>query len=165
MAGKIRIGVLSDTHLHRVTGSLRQILEQHLSETDAIFHVGDFTSPSIVEYLSKRPFYGVCGNMDPMEIKNRLPEKRIVEIGAFRFGLVHGWGPSEGLEERVIESFSGVDVVVYGHSHRAVNHIRGGVLVFNPGTACGYSASCFHSVGVLECEESVCGEILQVDLS
>jgi uncharacterized protein len=162
---KIRIGVLSDTHLHRVSNTLRNILDRCLSGTDAIFHVGDFTSPSIVEYLGERHFYGVCGNMDPVEIKNRLPEKRVVELGGFRFGLVHGWGPSEGLEERVIERFSKVDVVVYGHSHKAVSHVRGGVLVFNPGTACGHSASSFHSVGILECEEGVRGRIVQVDLS
>ena len=160
----MRIGVLSDTHLPRVNKTLKIILDQCLSGTDAIFHVGDFTSPGIVEYLGGPHFYGVCGNMDPLEIKNLLPEKRVVELGGFRFGLVHGWGPSEGLEERVMESFSNVDVVVYGHSHKAVSHVRGGVLGFNPGTACGHSASNFHSVGILECEEGVRGEIVEVDL-
>jgi uncharacterized protein len=165
VANKIRIGVLSDTHLHRVNHTLKNILDRYLSDTDALFHVGDFTSPSVVGYLGRRDFYGVCGNMDPLEIKNQLPDKRVVELGGLRFGLVHGWGPSEGLEERVIESFSNVDVVVYGHSHKAVSHVRGGILVFNPGTACGHSSSNFHSVGILECEAGVRGEIVQVDES
>lgn len=161
----LRIGVLSDTHLHRVSRSFEGILERHLSGVDAVFHAGDFTSPRIVDHLAERDFYGVCGNMDPLEIKTQLPDKRIVELGGFRFGLIHGWGPSEGLEERVLESFSNVDVVVYGHSHKAVSHVRGGVLVFNPGTACGYSANGFHSIGILECEQDVRGEIVQVDES
>jgi uncharacterized protein len=164
VAKKLRIGVLSDTHLPGVSQTFKTILERYLSDVDAFFHVGDFTSPGIVEYLGQRPFYGVCGNMDPLEIKNRLPEKRIVELAGFRFGLVHGWGPSEGLEERVIEGFPNVDVVVYGHSHKPVSHVRGRVLVFNPGTACGHSAGDFHSVGILECEAGVRGEIVPVDL-
>lgn len=165
MADKMRIAVLSDTHLRRMSDRFEGLLERYLSDTDAVFHVGDFTSPSIVEYLSERPFYGVYGNMDPFEIKCELPETRIVELGGHRFGLIHGWGPPEGLEERVMNCFKDVDVLVYGHSHTAVNHVKGGVLVFNPGTACGHSAGDFHSVGIIECEQTVRGEIVRVDLS
>jgi putative phosphoesterase len=159
----LRIGVLSDTHLHRVSGEFKKLIDHYLADADALFHVGDFTSPRILEYLSRRPFYGVCGNMDPLEIKARLPDKCVVELGGYRFGLVHGWGPSEGLEERVSDVFHHVDVIVYGHSHKAVRRVREGVLLFNPGTACGYSAEGFHSVGILECGESVRGEIVRVD--
>lgn len=161
----MRIAVMSDTHLRRMSDRFKDLLERYLLDTDVVFHVGDFTSPSIVEYLSERPFYGVCGNMDPFEIKSELPETRVVELGGHRFGLIHGWGPPEGLEERVMRCFTDVDVVVYGHSHTAVNHVKGGVLVFNPGTACGQSAGDFHSVGILECEQTVRGEIVRVDLS
>jgi putative phosphoesterase len=160
----MRIGVLSDTHLHRASDEFKDLVDHYLAGTDAIFHVGDFTSRRIVEYLSKRPFYGVCGNMDPLDIKARLPQKCVVELGGYRFGLIHGWGPSEGLEERVLDCFSNVDMIVYGHSHKAVNHVKAGVLLFNPGTACGYSANGFHSVGILECEESLRGEIVEVNV-
>ena len=164
VAKKLRIGVLSDTHLHQVTRTFEAILDRHLSDVDALFHVGDFTSPRIVDYLGARDFYGVCGNMDPPEIRTQLPDKRVVELGGLRFGLIHGWGSSEDLEERVLERFSNVDAVVYGHSHKAVSRIRGGVLAFNPGTACGPSKIGFHSVGILECEGDVVrGEIVQVD--
>jgi putative phosphoesterase len=162
---RMRIGVLSDTHLHRLTDEFKDLVDHYFADTDAIFHVGDFTSSRVVEYLNSRPFYGVCGNMDPLEVKARLPEKCVVELGVYRFGLVHGWGPSEGLEERVSDIFSNVDVIVYGHSHKALSQLRGGVLLFNPGTACGYSANGFHSVGILECEEIVRGEILEVESS
>lgn len=159
----MRIGVLSDTHLHRVSRELKSLLDKYLEGTDALFHVGDFTSPLVVEYLRKRPFYGVCGNMDPLEVKALLPEKRVVELGGYRFGLVHGWGSSEDLEERVMDIFRDVDVVVYGHSHVALSRVREGILVFNPGTACGYSTSGLHSVGILECGKTVRGEIVRVE--
>jgi len=159
----MRIGVLSDTHIHRVSKDFRDLLDHHFSEVDVLFHVGDYTSPVVVDFLSSKNFHGVYGNMDPVDIRAVLPEKKIVEIGGFRFGLIHGWGSPGGLEERVVGQFSQVDVIVYGHSHRAMNEIVHGVLLFNPGTASGYSSSGVHSIGFLECGDTVKGEIVGLD--
>jgi putative phosphoesterase len=159
----IRIGVLSDTHLHRVTPEFRGIYDQYLSDVDLIFHAGDFTSPALISFLDKQGFHGVHGNMDPMEVKTMLPEKKVVPVGRFRMGLIHGWGSSEGLENRIWDEFHDVDVIVYGHSHKAVNHVREGVLLFNPGTATGYAMAGGHSIGVLECGEDLQGDIIRLD--
>jgi len=159
----MRIGVLSDTHIHRVSKDFRDLLEHYFSEVDVLFHVGDYTSPVVVDFLSSKNFHGVYGNMDPVDIRAVLPEKKIVEIGGFRFGLIHGWGSPGGLEERVVGQFSQVDVIVYGHSHKAMNEIVHGVLLFNPGTASGYSSSGVHSIGFLECGDTVKGEIVGLD--
>lgn len=159
----MRIGVLSDTHLNRVSKDLTEILDHHLSQVDVLFHVGDYTSPEVVDFFGSKNFHGVCGNMDPLAVKAVLPEKKIVEIGGFRFGLIHGWGSPRGLEERVLAQFNEVDVVVYGHSHRAMNEEVQGVLLFNPGTACGYSSYGTHSIGILECGDTVKGEIIDLD--
>jgi len=76
-------------------------------------------------------------------------------------GLIHGWGPAEGLEDRILSVFSDVDIIVYGHSHVPANHIREGILLFNPGTATGYSATGEHSIGILRLEkEEARGEII-----
>jgi hypothetical protein len=56
-----------------------------------------------------------------------------------------------------------VDVIVYGHSHRAMNEVVQGVLLFNPGTASGFSSSGVHSIGILECGDTVKGEIIELD--
>ncbi|MCU0594814.1 MAG: metallophosphoesterase [Desulfobacterota bacterium] len=159
----MRIGVLSDTHIHHVTEDFRDLLDRHLSQVEVIFHVGDYTSPVVVDYLSSRNFHGVHGNMDSSAIKDALPEKKIVEIAGFRFGLIHGWGSPRGLEERVRAQFNDVDVIVFGHSHRAMNEVVRGVLLFNPGTASGFSASGEHSFGILECGDTVKGEIVELD--
>jgi putative phosphoesterase len=159
----MRIGVLSDTHLHRVSRDLREILDHHLSQVDVLFHVGDYTSPVVMEFLSSKNFHGVHGNMDPLGIRAVLPEKKIVELGGFRFGLIHGWGSSAGLEEKVLGQFTDVDVIVYGHSHKPVNDMVQGILLFNPGTASGYSSSGVHSIGILECGDTVKGEIIDLD--
>ncbi|MGD2126416.1 MAG: metallophosphoesterase family protein, partial [Desulfobacteraceae bacterium] len=105
----------------------------------------------------------VHGNMDPVEVKVMLPEKKLVDLGGYRFGLIHGWGPSEGLEERVWDQFQNVDVIIYGHSHKSANYVREGTLLFNPGTATGFTSSGMHSIGVLECGDALRGDIIHLD--
>ena len=87
----IKIGILSDTHLHRVTDDIRVIYDRYLSDMDVILHAGDYVSYDVVAFLDSGNFHGVCGNMDPVEIKERLPWKKVVEVGSRRIGLIHGW--------------------------------------------------------------------------
>lgn len=158
---KKRIGVLSDTHLHKVTKDLMTIYERYFSDVDIILHAGDFVSRDVVEFFqSRKEFHGVCGNMDPIEVKRMLPEKKVVDFEPFKLGLIHGWGPAEGLEERIRSEFQKVDIIVYGHSHRAANHTAKGVLLFNPGTVIGYSIPPLHSIGLLEINDSIEGKII-----
>jgi putative phosphoesterase len=157
-----RVGVLSDTHLRRVTKDFAEIVDRHLSDTDIILHAGDYVSYEVVRFLSKRNFHGVHGNMDALDIKETLPEKVVIEVGPWKVGLIHGWGPSKGLEERIWTEFQSVDVIVYGHAHRVANHWREGVLLFNPGTATGYNPSGSNSLGILEFGDAVRGEIIDI---
>ena len=160
---KMKIGVVSDTHLRGVTKRFREIYERYLSDKDIILHAGDVVSTDIVDFLSKKDFKGVYGNMDPIEVQERLAAKRVIELGPYRIGLIHGWGASKGLEDRIWRKFQNVDVIVYGHTHHAANHMREGVLLFNPGTATGYSSSGIHSIGVLELDDAIRGEIISLD--
>ena len=160
---KMKIGILSDTHLHRLTRDFRDILDQFLWDVDLIFHAGDFVSAEIVEFLSRKNFHGVHGNMDPIEVKKILPEKKMVQVGPYRLGLIHGDGPSAGLEERIRSEFQNVDAIVYGHSHRAANYVKDGILLFNPGTATGFSYSKYHSLGILKVGETIRGEIIPIE--
>jgi len=159
----IKVGVLSDTHLHGVNRTFESILEQHLSDVDMILHAGDYVSEEIMLFLDHGDFYGVQGNMDSPAIKHHLPDRRIINIGSFRIGLVHGWGSSQGLEERLLKEFDPVDVLVYGHSHNPANHIKKGVLLFNPGTATGFASRGNHSIGILHIGSEIRGEIIPVD--
>jgi putative phosphoesterase len=156
----IRIGVISDTHLLRVSRDLKYIFETYLADKDLILHAGDIVSEEVIDFFQGRALHAVFGNMDPFEVQRRLPAKSVVEAGAYRIGLIHGWGPSAGLEDRIAAEFTDVDIVVYGHSHDAANHLRSGVLFFNPGTATGYAASGIHSIGILELDDGIAGEII-----
>ncbi len=158
----MKAGVVSDTHLRGMTHDFQRIYEEYLSDVDMILHAGDIVSVDVVEFLERGPFHGVCGNMDPLEMRAVLPDKLVLNIGKYRVALIHGWGSSEGLEERIRPLFRDVDVIVYGHSHKAVNHMKDGVLFFNPGTATGYSSSGMHSIGILEFGETVSGTIIPI---
>ena len=162
-AMKIKIGILSDTHLSSVNYSFEKSYDQHLSDKDIIIHTGDFVSIEIVEFLdSHNEFHGVCGNMDPHDIREILPPKRIIDAGPFKIGIMHGWGPKQGLEDRLMNEFTGVDIIVYGHSHRPANHSKDGVLFFNGGTAAGRSLTVPGSIGILEIDQEVKGKIINI---
>lgn len=158
----MKVGVLSDTHLHRVTKKFREIYDRYLSDTDIILHAGDVVSTELVDFLGRKNFHGVKGNMDPLDVQHLLPSTKVIEIGRFRLGLVHGWGASAGLEDRIRSKFDSVDVIVYGHSHQAVNHERDGILFFNPGTATGFSSVGLHTLGILSVGDHIHGKIIEL---
>jgi hypothetical protein len=160
MENMIKIGVVSDTHLHQVTQEFLDIYDHYLSEADVILHAGDVVSPDLIDFLSARDVHGVCGNMDPMALKQTLPEKKVIHIAGYKVGLIHGWGRGDDLEDRLLPLFPQVDVIVYGHSHIPANHVRDDILLSNPGTATGYSASGRHSIGILELGETARGTIV-----
>ncbi|MBW2021255.1 MAG: metallophosphoesterase family protein [Deltaproteobacteria bacterium] len=157
-----RIGVISDTHLRQVTKQFKRLYEEFLADKDLVIHAGDIVCEEVIDFLSQKPLKAVCGNMDPFELRKRLPSKEILEIEEFTIGIIHGWGPSAGLEQRVLNEIQNADVIVYGHSHHPANEAKEGVLLFNPGTATGYPSAGFNSVGVLEISDTVQGKIIRL---
>ncbi len=156
----MKIGVISDTHLKGVSSQLIDIYQEYFPDVDMIIHVGDLVSIEVVDFLSQKPLHIVQGNMDSLEVKERFPEKRIVEIKGFRLGVIHGWGSPFGIEKRIRSEFHDVHVIIYGHSHRSANHTDKGVIFFNPGTATGFSIGESSSIGILDIGETVKGDII-----
>ena len=119
-----RIVILSDTH-----GLLRPEVLDCLSQADAIIHGGDINTQAIVDTLQGfAPLYIVRGNNDT-EWAAGLPHSLTFAIEGIRFFLVHN-------KRDVPPDLSGVDVVLYGHSHKYACEARNGVLWLNPGS-CG----------------------------
>ena len=119
-----RIVILSDTH-----GLLRPEVLDHLASADAIIHGGDINTQTIVETLRGfTPLYIVRGNNDKEWAEN-LPHSLTFTIEGVRFFMVHN-------KRDIPADLSGVDVVVYGHSHKYACEKRDGVLWLNPGS-CG----------------------------
>ncbi|MCX8118728.1 MAG: metallophosphatase family protein [Desulfobacterota bacterium] len=158
----MKIGVLSDTHLREPTKEFRRVVEQTFRDADRIFHLGDFVDWTIAEYLSNlKELVAVCGNMDPFPIQQAFPQKRVVEIGGFRIGLIHGGGAPFGIEKRIRKEFESVEAIVYGHTHTPANHNDGGVLFFNPGSP---TRSFWHkaTIGILHITDKIEGEIVSL---
>ncbi len=156
-----RIGVLSDTHLHGPDPELAARLARVFAGVDLILHAGDLTNLTVLDMLDAQEVLAVRGNMDEPAVGRSLPDQRIVEVEGKRIGLTHGWGSPFGLADRVGSRFSGVNCVVFGHSHRPMNAVTGGVLFFNPGSvARGLMGS--GSVGLLTIDQGIRGEILKI---
>lgn len=120
----MKIAILSDTH-----GLLRPQVVAHLKNADAILHGGDINRQSIVDELRQyAPLYIVRGNNDK-EWAEAIPLDLTVTLGGVTFYMVHN-------KKEVAADLTGVDVVVFGHSHRYLQEDKDGVLWLNPGS-CG----------------------------
>ncbi|MBU1275184.1 MAG: metallophosphatase family protein [Proteobacteria bacterium] len=157
----IRIGVISDTHLNGFDQELAEKAAEVFAGVDIILHAGDLTSLLVLDALEAPEVIAVAGNMDGPAVRANLPAKRIVTAGGFKIGLIHGWGSPMGLAGRVAREFSGVDAVVFGHSHRPTNLVKKDILLFNPGSyAKGFLGS--GTVGLLELDREIIGRVLQL---
>ncbi len=134
----MRIIVISDTHIPRRKKEIPSLILKEIEKSDLVIHAGDFTNLETVKLLeSLNRFYGVAGNMDEKEVWEYLPEKRIIEIENKRIGIIHGFGPPIGIEGKILKKFEGenLDIIVYGHTHRASIKNYKNVLLLNPGSA------------------------------
>jgi putative phosphoesterase len=151
----MRIGVLSDSHVASFDQLNDKILTT-LAEVDLIVHAGDFVAKDVLDGLKRMgEVKAVRGNMDSDEIKSILPEKELLEIGGKKIGIIHGWGSPYGIDDRVGNVFSRVDIIIFGHSHYPQNETKNGVLFFNPGQA-------RNSFGILTIGAEVSGEIIKL---
>ena len=120
----MRLAILSDTH-----GLLRPEVAELLKSADAILHGGDINRQSIVDQLRQyAPLYVVRGNNDK-EWAEQIPHDLTITLGGVTFYMVHN-------KKEVPADLTGIDAVVFGHSHRYVQEEKGGLLWLNP-SSCG----------------------------
>ena len=140
----MKIAILSDTH-----GLLRPQVVAHLKNADAILHGGDINRQSIVDELRQyAPLYIVRGNNDK-EWAEAIPHDLTVTLGGVTFYMVHN-------KKEATADLTGVDVVVFGHSHKYLQEDKNGVLWLNPGS-CGPRR--FHQEITMMMADVTCGKI------
>ncbi|MHA2038262.1 MAG: metallophosphoesterase family protein [Promethearchaeota archaeon] len=135
----IKITILGDTHLNSFEELPKEILNE-IKKSDWVIHVGDYTSGQVLSSLIKLKgdrFKGVYGNADPLEVRNKLKSKEIIDISGKKIGITHpaSGGPEDGLEAKVIAGFEeeDLDVLIYGHTHESKIIRKNNFLLINPG--------------------------------
>lgn len=129
------IALIGDTHLPRGSRRLPDACLRVLEAADLVLHAGDFTAASMLAELEAlTPVRAVRGNMDEWPLRERLPERLVVEAEGLQIGLVHDAGPSVGRHARLREWFTGCGLVVYGHTHAPEVALDEGVWIVNAGS-------------------------------
>lgn len=158
----MRIGVISDTHIPVASKKIPERALALLKGADLILHAGDILELSVLDELEKiARTEAVRGNMDHASVMESLPSKQVLEIGRFKIALIHGWGPPQGLVERLRKEFTKVDCVVFGHTHSPLVERINGTLFFNPGSPTDKVFAPYNSLGLLELNDEIKPEIIR----
>jgi len=156
------IWIISDTHL-RKGQFLPESFTVNIRREDIIFHLGDFISLQVIEFLrGKCRLEAVVGNCDAPDIRRLMPSKKIVEIEGKKIGLIHGRGGMQDTESLVKSEYEKkVDVALFGHTHLAKTFRDNGTLFLNPGSLTDGRGS-RASLAVLHLEDQPWSEIMEI---
>ncbi len=129
-SSRVVVGLISDTH-----GQFRPQVTAAFAGVDLIVHAGDVGGPSVLAALRAiAPVNAVSGNVDDRHDPN-LPRTLSLPIGALTLHVSHGDESGSPKPELLLARYA-ADIIVYGHTHRALM-VRSddGRLVVNPGAA------------------------------
>lgn len=128
----MKILIISDTH--RKNENYLKIVEK-LGKLDMVIHLGDVEgSEYTIQEAVSCPVEMVAGNND---FFSNLPSEKMFRIGKYNVMITHGhrYYISMGNEMLKREAVAaGVDIVMYGHTHRPVIDISKNVIAINPGS-------------------------------
>ena len=124
----MKIGIISDTH-----GKLHPPVLELIASCDVVLHAGDVDNSQTLDQLwmhlkPNAPFYLVRGNNDRGWAERIAKTQRFCQAGV-SFFMVHD-------RKDVSWDLDGVQVVVFGHSHKFTVEEIDGRLWLNPGS-CG----------------------------
>jgi uncharacterized protein len=124
------VGLISDTH-----GLLRPEIARVFAGVDRILHAGDVGSRVVLEGLAKiAPVDAVYGNVDDRNDPALARERTLTHDG-ITIHVSHGHELGRPTPELALSRYV-ADVVVFGHTHRAVTvRTAEGRLAVNPGAA------------------------------
>ena len=118
------IGIISDTH-----NLLRAEVKEQLKDCEMILHAGDITSEDLLNELrSVTQVIAVRGNGD-RDWAADIPYERQEEVFGIRIFMTHK-------KKDIPEELPGVQLAVFGHSHKYEDQEKAGVRFLNPGS-CG----------------------------
>jgi len=133
--------IVSDSHVPDRAPDIPREIKSYIRSNgpfDVVIHAGDLTCREVFEFFSVlgKKFIAVAGNMDWLP----LDEYGVVDLGYFSLGVVHGdqvHPRGNKVKLAKIARRLGVEVLVYGHTHRASLDVVEGVVLINPGSVTG----------------------------
>jgi len=159
----MRIGVISDTHLPAIAATLPPAVFDIFHGVDLILHAGDIVELSVLDELRAiAPVEAVAGNMDGPDVHLMLPLKRVMNLGTFSIGLIHGKYKIDIQKEMIRKEFGRVDCIIYGHSHAPFWGMVDGVHFLNPGSPTDKRHAPYNSVAILEVGNDLRAEIIRL---
>ena len=128
----MKISIVSDTHGRH--GNLDAVLEKE-GKIDLLLHLGDVEGEEhYFDEIADWPYHIISGNND---FFSWLPNEKEIKIGKYKVWMTHGhsYYVSVGTERlRDAARARGVDIVMFGHTHRPYLDISQKPIVLNPGS-------------------------------
>jgi putative phosphoesterase len=146
------IAVISDTHLPRGARRIPDACVERMRASDLVIHAGDISTREVLEDIADtagKKVHAVYGNVDSAELRNTLPESRILDAEGAKIAVVHDAGPATGRLKRMRKRFPAADAVVFGHSHIPLHEQDEiGFQIFNPGSPTDRRRQPQHTMGI-----------------
>lgn len=128
----MRVLIVSDTHGKHE--NLREILQAE-PRFDKMIHLGDAEGcEDEIAVMADCPLEIVAGNNDFFSMLEREKE---IWVGKYKVLITHGhyYYVSAGIEDIKKEARGrGMDIVMFGHTHRPLIDKNGSVIALNPGS-------------------------------
>ena len=129
MAPEHLIGLVSDTH-----GQFRDEVTSALSGVSLILHSGDVGGAHVLRALRDiAPVRAVFGNVDDPADPQLEPRVELT-VGGLTVHVSHGHELGSPTPEKMLRAYP-ADILVFGHTHRALVERSDHRLVVNPGAA------------------------------
>lgn len=128
----MRVMIVSDTHGRH--GALDAALEQE-GKIDLLLHLGDVEDGEhYIEAIAEYPVHIIAGNNDYFSY---LSKEKEIKIGKYRVFMTHGHEYYVSMNTKRLRQealLRGVDIVMFGHTHKPYIDTEGDVMVINPGS-------------------------------
>jgi len=151
----MRIGILSDTH-DKVSPLQMEAIKEAFKGVDMVLHCGDIYSASLLDQLEKiAPVKAALGNGDFIQRDKRVKTAHDFILEGYYIHLTH-YFPFDEMEillsemkrphDNVSPEFDVMlarnleqiqappDIIIFGHTHRALVYRNDDVVIINPGS-------------------------------
>ncbi|MGI6019322.1 MAG: metallophosphoesterase family protein [Marvinbryantia sp.] len=128
----MKILIVSDTH--RSDYNLMRVMELE-RPVDRVIHLGDIEeNEGAIQKIVDCPLDIVCGNND---FWCNLPKEKEITLGKYQVFLTHGHTYFVSLDTQMLKREArarGMQIAMYGHTHRPKIETDQGVTILNPGS-------------------------------